>query len=102
MHDYTEAGGKGKTTIDQEEAVEALLKQYEVVAAMFHGFDYSAYFTGKPADRVRVIPAAIDFIEKRERQETRGQAQAAVPAERSVSVQGVRPVRAPSEGNGDP
>ena len=64
MHDYTESGGKGKTTIDQEEAVEALLRQYEVVAAMFHGFNYSAYLTGKPADRVRVIPAAIDFIEK--------------------------------------
>lgn len=64
MHDYTEAGGKGKTIIDQEEAVEALLKQYEIVAAMFHGFDYSAYFAAKPADRVKVIPAAIDFIEK--------------------------------------
>jgi type I restriction enzyme R subunit len=64
MRDYTEAGGKGQTTIDQQEAVEALLKQYEVIEAMFYGFDYSAYFTSKPADRVKVIPAAIDFIEK--------------------------------------
>ena len=64
MRDYTEAGGKGKTTIDQGEAVEALLRQYEVIEAMFHGFDYSVYFIGKPAERVKVIPAAIDFIEK--------------------------------------
>ena len=68
MADYTQAGGKGKTTIDQEEAVEALLKHCEVADAMFHGFDYSAYFRGSPAERVKVIPAAIDFIAKQDEQ----------------------------------
>ena len=62
MADYTESGGKGETTLDQEQAVLAMQKQYEIVAAMFHGFDYSKYISGKPTERVLVVPNAIEFI----------------------------------------
>jgi type I restriction enzyme, R subunit len=64
MRDYTESGGKGETTIDQEKAVEGLLRQFEIVSAMFHGFDYSKYLTGTPAERVTVLPNAMEHILK--------------------------------------
>jgi len=62
MADYTESGGKGETTIDQEQAVRVMLEKFEVVAAMFHGFDYSKYLTGMPAERVKVVPNAIEHV----------------------------------------
>ncbi|HKY23419.1 MAG TPA: type I restriction endonuclease subunit R, partial [Vicinamibacterales bacterium] len=39
---YTESGGTGRTAINQEEAVAALLEKYEVCRGLFHGFDWSA------------------------------------------------------------
>ena len=64
MREYTESGGQGQTTIDQEEAARAFQKQFEVVSAMLHGFDYSKYLTGKPAERVSVVPNAIEHVLK--------------------------------------
>ena len=45
-----------------EEAVEVLLEKYEILKAMFHKFDYASYFKGKPQERLRIIPAAIEHI----------------------------------------
>jgi len=39
---YTESGGTGGTTIDQEEAVIAMRMHYERCCDFFHGFDWSA------------------------------------------------------------
>ena len=36
---YTEAGGRGKAAVDQEEAVELLQEKIEVCRGLFHGFD---------------------------------------------------------------
>ncbi len=33
-----------------------------MVGAIYHGFDYSAFFTGSPSERLAVIPAAMDFV----------------------------------------
>src|SRR5207245_5225637 len=38
---YTESGGKGKTAIDQREAVALMLEKYEVCCGLLHGFDHS-------------------------------------------------------------
>jgi type I restriction enzyme R subunit len=65
--DYTEAGGKGETTLDQEQAVDLMQKNFEIVTAMLHGFDYSKYLTGTPSERVKVVPNAIEFILEQER-----------------------------------
>ena len=35
---YTESGGEGRPTLDQDEAVAVMLEKYEVCCAMFHGF----------------------------------------------------------------
>jgi type I restriction enzyme R subunit len=60
--DYTEAGGTGKTAIDQEVAVAVFKEKYEVVAALFHGFDRSKFFIGSPTERVSVLPAALEHV----------------------------------------
>jgi len=67
MADYTQAGGKGETAIDQERAVEAMQKQFEIVSGMLHRFDYTKGISGTPAERVKIIPSAIEFILEQER-----------------------------------
>ena len=59
---YTESGGTGKTAIDQEEAVALMLEKYEICSYLFHGFDWSAWITGAPAQRLNVLPAAQEHI----------------------------------------
>jgi len=61
LADYTE-GSRGETGIPQEEAVAIMLEKYEIVSAMFHGFDYSRFGTGTPTERISIIPAAIEHI----------------------------------------
>ena len=59
---YTESGGTGKTTLDQSEAVAVMLEKYEVCRGLFHGFDYSAWTDGSPAERVSLLPGAQEHI----------------------------------------
>ena len=59
---YTESGGTGKTTLDQCEAVAVMLEKYEVCRGLFHGFDYSAWTDGTPAEHVGLLPAAQEHI----------------------------------------
>ena len=59
---YTAGGGKGKTTIHQSEAVKLMLKYYEVCLGLFYGFNWSAWTTGKPEERVALLPAAQEHI----------------------------------------
>jgi len=46
---YTEGGGKGKTAIDQEDAVSVMLEKYEICSDFFHGFGWTAWKTGTPS-----------------------------------------------------
>ena len=62
MSNYTESGGKGKTAIDQEEAVAVMLEKYEICLNMFHGFDYSGFITGTPEQKLSILPAAQEHI----------------------------------------
>ena len=59
---YTESGGTGRTAVDQAEAVAVMLEKYEVCRGLFHGFDYSAWIDGTPAERVGLLPAAQEYI----------------------------------------
>ena len=59
---YTEAGGTGKTALDQAEAVALMLEKYEVCQGLFHGFDWSAWVSGTPQARVSLLPAAQEHI----------------------------------------
>lgn len=59
---YTESGGKGRTAIDKAEAVAMMLEKYEICCDMFHGFDWSAWTTGKPSDRLSLLANAKEHI----------------------------------------
>ena len=59
---YTESGGTGKTAIPQDEAVDALRKHYEICRGLFHNFDWSRWRSGKPQERLSVLPAAQEHI----------------------------------------
>ena len=59
---YTESGGTGRTAIDQEEAVAALLKWYEICGGLFHGFNWSKWVTGSAQGRLGLLPAAQEHI----------------------------------------
>ena len=59
---YTESGGKGQTALDKEQAVRVMLEKYEVCCGLFHGFDRSAWTTGTPADRLNLLPAALEHV----------------------------------------
>jgi type I restriction enzyme R subunit len=61
---YTESGGKGRTAVDQEEAVEVMLEKYEVCCVLFHGFDWSIWTKGTPAQRLNLLPPAQEHILK--------------------------------------
>lgn len=59
---YTDAGGKGDPTLLQEQAVAAMLEKKEVVSAMYHGFDYSDFFTADTSRKLSLILAAEEHI----------------------------------------
>jgi len=62
LADYTEAGGRGKATINQEEAVAMMLEKFEIVVSLFHGFDYTSLLKAEPAKRIAGIGAAMEHI----------------------------------------
>ena len=59
---YTESGGKGRTALNQDEAVAVLLEKYDVCCALFHGFDWSKWTAGSAQDRLGLLPAAQEHI----------------------------------------
>jgi type I restriction enzyme R subunit len=48
--------------IDEAEAIAVLLEKYEVVKAMYHGFDYARGLAGTPHERLIVLAEAIEWI----------------------------------------
>ena len=59
---YTESGGAGRTAVDKGEAVALMLEKHEVCLGMLHGFQFSTWTTGTPAERLRLLPAAQEHI----------------------------------------
>jgi len=59
---YTQSGGKGAPTLDQEEAVATCLEKFEIVEQMFDGFDYKRYFTADTRAKLTIILEAQEHI----------------------------------------
>ena len=59
---YTESGGTGETALDKEQAVQVMLEKYEVCCGLFHGFDRAAWTNGSPAERLQLLPAALEHV----------------------------------------
>ena len=62
VNTYTESGGVGRPTLDQDEAVAIMLEKYEVCCAMFHGFDWSDWTSGSAQKRMALSPPAQEHI----------------------------------------
>ena len=65
MNTYTESGGKGETTIDQQQAVNVMKEKYEICRDMLHSFDWSAWHDGTPAERLKLLPSGQEHILKK-------------------------------------
>ncbi len=48
--------------IDETEAVAVMLEKYEIVSAMFHGFDYRKGLAGSPQERLAALAGAIEWV----------------------------------------
>ena len=59
---YTASGGTGRTAVDQNEAVAAMLEKYEVCCGLFHGFDRSRWTAGTAGERLALLPAAQEQV----------------------------------------
>lgn len=60
------ASDQRQAGVDEAEAVEALLKTFEVVKAMYHGFDYARGLAGTAHERLVVLAEAIEWILSRQ------------------------------------
>ena len=59
---YTNSGGKGQPAIDQDQAVQALRKHFEICCDLFHGFNRSPWTAGTSAQRLALLPAAQEHV----------------------------------------
>lgn len=59
---YSDSGGKGNPTEQQEQAVALMEEKLEVVQQLLHGFDYRPYFTADVSRKLSFILQAEDFI----------------------------------------
>jgi type I restriction enzyme R subunit len=61
LRDYT-AQDQQETGIDEAEAISVMLEKYDIVRAMFHGFDYQRGLQGSPQERLVVMAESIEWI----------------------------------------
>jgi type I restriction enzyme R subunit len=59
---YTESQGKGSITLDIHEAANLMMSKHEVVQQMYHGFDYTLYFTASTREKLDLILDAEEHI----------------------------------------
>ena len=58
--------------IDEAEAVAVMLEKYEIVSAMFHGFDYRKGLAGSSQERLAALAGAIEWVlDMQQRESTR-------------------------------
>ena len=62
VDNYTQSGGRGRATFNQQDAVDLMLEKYEICCGMFHGFDWTPWKTGTAQEKLTIIPAAQEHI----------------------------------------
>ncbi len=62
LADYSTAGGRGRTAVDQGEVVAVMREKYEICTALWHGFDYSPFLTGKPGEQLEVLKRGVEHV----------------------------------------
>lgn len=64
---YTQSGGKGSPSIDTAAAIAVMLEKHEIACGMMHGFDWSKWCDGTPAEKMSLLPPAQEHILQQER-----------------------------------
>ena len=59
---YTQSGGTGEAVLNRGDAVAAMLERHDVCSGMMHGFDWSKWGDGMPAERLALLPAALEHV----------------------------------------
>ena len=59
---YSDSGGKGDPTLQQEQAVALMQEKLEVVEQMLHGLDYQQYFKEATSGKLSWILKTEDFV----------------------------------------
>ncbi|MFQ3679762.1 MAG: type I restriction enzyme endonuclease domain-containing protein, partial [Pseudanabaenaceae cyanobacterium] len=67
LRDYS-AQDQQQTGIDEGAAIALMLEKYDVVRAMFHGFEYQRGLAGTPQERLVVMAEAIEWILEQQHQ----------------------------------
>ena len=62
LANYTESGGQGDPTYDIWQAVAVLLEKHGIACDMMHGFNWNKWTSGKPGERLAVIPAGQQHL----------------------------------------
>lgn len=62
LANYTESGGKGDPTFDTRQAIAVMLEKHNVACDIMHGFKWEVWTTGKPSERLALIPAGQEHI----------------------------------------
>ncbi len=68
---YTESGGQGHPTYDTAQAIAVMLEKHEIAGSMLHGLNWAKWVTGKPAEKLALIPAGQQHILEQEDGKTR-------------------------------
>ena len=63
---YTESGGQGNPTFDTAQAIAVMLEKHGIACDLMHGFNWTAWTTGKPTERLALIPAGQEHILEQE------------------------------------
>jgi type I restriction enzyme R subunit len=63
---YTESGGQGDPTFDTAQAIAVMLEKHGIACDMMHGFNWGKWTTGKPTERLALIPAGQEHILEQE------------------------------------
>ena len=64
LGNYTKSRGKGKITLDKNEAVAVMMEKHEICCNLFYGFDWSSWTEENASDRLKLLPAAQEHILK--------------------------------------
>ena len=62
LANYTESGGQGDPTYDTRQAIAVMLEKHGIACDLLHGFRWDKWTTGKPTERLALIPAGQQHI----------------------------------------
>ena len=62
LNQYTEGGGRGDIAFDQNQAVAIMMEKYEIIVALFHGFQYHGFRKANTSEKLKLMRDGADFV----------------------------------------